>query len=298
MELVSSIGVDKRELTIYDISNVLSDVDELEKVLGYLNIKSIDDYTQSDIYLKSSDSKTKRKIYQRLYYLINNDKIFRNISHRDFFRHKCSGNFDLILNLPLIIIISSYLIYESHKFFLHFGFNRFWAISLPFTIEIVILRLGLESGLKSKFIAYMLILFNTVSFSYFSYQDYCSKLDKISATKIYNSNIDKRRSVLNLEIKELKTELDKMNSVYRDSLSKGYISSSAKAISPRIKSLENQIKNKRSELNATKEQSHESSSVILSMMFLIIILKLLLQICSFYLVKLSRFNFSILFSYS
>ena len=87
MELVSNgISLDKRELTIYDISNVLSDIDELEKILRYLNIKSIDDYTQSDIYLKSSDSKTKRKIYQRLYYLINNDKIFRNISHRDFFQ--------------------------------------------------------------------------------------------------------------------------------------------------------------------------------------------------------------------
>jgi cell division protein FtsB len=284
MELLR--GTESKRITINDIGSVLDDNKMLENVLNCLNIKNTDDFINSDIYKKSKNSKLKRKIYQRIYYLVSNDKIFRKISHRNFFRHKWSTNSNILFNLPLIIIISSYLIYESQKFFIHFGFERFWAITLPLTIEMVILRLSLESGLKSKFLAYMLIFFNSISFSYYSYQVYCSKVEKINKAKIYNANLDKRRSKLDLEIKDLKAELEKMNSVYRVSLSKGYISSSAKGIFPRIKSLERQLSEKKAGLNATRVQPHESLSVVLIMMFLIIILKMLLQICSFYFVKL------------
>ena len=149
-----------------------------------------------------------------------------------------------------------------------------------------VLRLGLQSGLKSKFIAYMLILFNSVSFSYYSYQIYCSKIDKINEAKIYNANLDQRRNTVELEIKELKAELGKMNSVYRESLSKGYISSSSKSIIPRITKLENELTKKSDNLKSIRITSYESEYVVLLTTIFVIVLKIILQLSSIYLIRL------------
>jgi hypothetical protein len=285
------------------------------KFVDFFEIKNLSNLKCLSAWNEIDDSALKKKIYNKVYYIEKKSKesgdkveietVSNNVNTEDsciveglvdtsqIFNHK--QKFSTLSYAYLAVIVSTllFLMSESRLFYLSYGFSQFNSVLLPVLVEACILLLSIGNDLRSKLLMVLLVLYNIVSFSFYTVGEYEKEVLSIDQNIVKLGLFMEEKGMLQKEYDSIEAELSKSRNLYETAVKNKYVTRANELYLPRIASLEGRFKEVLLSYKAlTKKISNindlKSKKTLLVGVIALLFLKFALQLVQILFVRLLR----------
>lgn len=284
-----------------DFENKIQNLKIIE-FINHFDIQNRDELKALSLWNEFTDITVKKKIYNKVYYFEKKNMKDVEIVNTSSVTNLDSGGKVISVNdtpqIPIhkpkninfvytfVVIISLiFLMNESRMFYETHGFSKINSFVLPVLVELSIMLLAIQKEFRSRLLMVLLIIFNVISFSFFTFEQYEQSTSDITAI-INRINIlkEQKRNLENAIIANSKSLID-TNKLYKKSINTKYITRANSYFLPRIKKLEQQENVLRNNLFDNNQElarlkvNRSKESIIIGYIALIF-LKIFLQLVS------------------
>jgi hypothetical protein len=282
------------------------------KFVDFFEIKNLNNLKRLNAWNEIDDSALKKKIYNKVYYIEKKNKesgdtrgietVSNNINTdglgtgEDFvdtpqiFNHKQKLSTLSYAYLAVIVSTLLFLMSESRLFYLSYGFSQFNSVLLPVLVEACILLLSIGSDLRSKVLMVLLVLYNIVSFSFYTVGEYEKEVLSINQNIVKLGLFMEEKGMLQKEYESIEVELSKSRNLYESAVKNKYVTRANELYLPRIASLEGRFKEVSLNYTALNKKisninDSKSKKSLLVGVIALLFLKFALQLVQIYFVR-------------